>query len=205
MIRVAAVVLAAGAGSRFGGGKLLAPLDGRPVLQHVLDAIAAAGIRDVVVVLGADAAALEGAIAWRRERRIVNDRPDDGLGSSLRLGVEAVATASPPADAVLVALGDQPRVRPAVIGSLLAAADEVGRTARPGTGRSVVAPRYADDPGRNPVLVRREAWHLFEEVAGDRGLGPLLERRPELVREVRVAGENPDVDTPDQLRALERR
>ena len=52
---VAAVVLAAGAGSRFGGGKLLASLDGRPVLQHVLDRVAEAGLGDVVVVLGDDA------------------------------------------------------------------------------------------------------------------------------------------------------
>ena len=59
--RVAAIVLAAGAGSRFGGGKLLATVDGRPLLQHTLDRLAEAGIDDVIVVLGADAAAVEAA------------------------------------------------------------------------------------------------------------------------------------------------
>ena len=58
-------MLAAGAGSRFGGGKLLASLEGRPVLQHVLDRLAEAGLGEVVVVLGDDAAAIEEAIAWR--------------------------------------------------------------------------------------------------------------------------------------------
>ena len=69
---VTAVVLAAGAGSRFGGGKLLAPLEGRPVLQHVLDTLAAAGLASVVVVLGEDAAAMETALHWRTERRVLN-------------------------------------------------------------------------------------------------------------------------------------
>lgn len=203
-MRVGAVVLAAGAGSRFGGGKLLATLGGRPILQHVLDAIAGSGIRDVVVVLGADAAALESAISWRRERRIVNPRPEDGLGSSLRLGVTAAGSLEPRIDALLVALGDQPRVRSGVIDSLVDAAIEAEHAGRSAMARTVVVPRYAEDPARNPVLVRREAWHLFDEVTGDRGLGPLLETRPEVVREVRVVGGNPDVDTPDELAALER-
>ncbi|MEA2578261.1 MAG: molybdenum cofactor cytidylyltransferase, partial [Chloroflexota bacterium] len=90
---VVAVVLAAGAGSRFGGGKLLATLEGRPVLQHVLDRLAEANLADVVVVLGNDAAAVEAAIDWRRERRVRNDDPSRGLSSSLRVGMEALDAA----------------------------------------------------------------------------------------------------------------
>ena len=88
---VVAVVLAAGAGSRFGGGKLLARLDGRPVLQHVLDRVADAGLTDVVVVLGDDTAAVEAAIDWRSERRVRNPAPEQGLSSSVRVGMAAVA------------------------------------------------------------------------------------------------------------------
>lgn len=204
-MRVAAVVLAAGAGARFGGGKLLAPLGGRPVLQHVLDALAAADLRQAVVVLGADGAAIEAAIAWRRERRIANPRPEDGLASSLRIGVREAAGLDPAPDALLVVLGDQPLIRPGVIRGLLEAGAEGTSAHGLGADRPVVVPRYAEDPGRNPVLLRRAAWRLVEEAAGDRGLGPLLDAHPELVREVRVVGANPDVDTPDQLAALERR
>ena len=57
--RIAAIVLAAGAGSRFGGGKLLAPLEGRPILQHVLERLEIAGLHEVVVVVGEDADAVE--------------------------------------------------------------------------------------------------------------------------------------------------
>lgn len=193
--RIAAVILAAGAGSRFGGGKLLAPLAGRPVLQHVLDAVAASGIGATVVVLGDDAPALERSIGWRAEVRVRNPRPAEGLASSLRIGVAAAATLAPSSDAILVCLGDQPRLRPAVIAAL------VGALAADRT-RPIAVPRYADDPGRNPVLVARAAWGLVEEAVGDRGLGPVLAAHPELVAVVEVPGDNPDVDTAADLARL---
>jgi molybdenum cofactor cytidylyltransferase len=187
------LVLAAGAGSRFGGGKLLAPIGGRPILQHVLDALAAAGIGDVVVVLGSDAATVESAIAWRSERRVINPDPARGLSSSLALGFEAIGA---DAGAVLVALGDQPLVSVEVMRALLEAPAS--------KGRPIVVPVYADERGRNPVLVRRAAFDLVAEAAGDRGLGPILEAHPDLVAEIAVEGANPDVDTPvDHARAIE--
>jgi molybdenum cofactor cytidylyltransferase len=187
------LVLAAGAASRFGGGKLLATIGGRPVLQHVLDALAQAGVGEVVVVLGDDAGAIERAITWRDEARVVNPDPGRGLASSLQVGFEAVpATAA----AVLVALGDQPLVSAEVIGALLAA------PAR--RGRPITIPVYEDERGRNPVLVRRPAFGLVAEATGDRGLGPVLAAHPDLVAEIPVAGTNPDVDTTDDLaRAIE--
>jgi FkbM family methyltransferase len=192
---VVAVVLAAGEGSRFGGGKLLATLDGRPVLQHVLDRLAAAGVTDAVVVLGNNAQAVEGAIDWRRERRVRNDDPGRGLSSSLRLGIEALDATAPGA---LIVLGDQPMVSVAAIRAVL--------DAPPEPSRPIVVPVYSDDDGRNPVLVERAAFPLIAETTGDRGLGPLIEAHPELVREVQVdvPGGNPDIDTrADLVAALE--
>jgi CTP:molybdopterin cytidylyltransferase MocA/SAM-dependent methyltransferase len=187
------LVLAAGAGSRFGGGKLLATIGGRPVLQHVLDTLAEAGVGESVVVLGHDAERIEAAIDWDGVRRVVNPEPDRGLSSSLRVGFEAI---DPKAGSVLVALGDQPLVSTEVIRALL--------DARPESGRSIVVPVYPDDRGRNPVLVRRDAFDLVGQATGDRGLGPLLEAHPELVQEVPVEAANPDIDTPDDLaRAIE--
>lgn len=189
--RVTAVVLAAGAGSRFGGGKSVAPLGGRPILQHVLDTLADAGLDEVVVVLGKDAAEVEAAIAWRTERRIVNPQPDRGVSSSLVLGVAALEA---DADAALVVLGDQPRTSVGTVRALLGAPDEAAHP--------VVVPRYDDDHGRNPVLLRRAAFALVAEAQGDRGLGPVLAAHPKLVQEVAVPGSNPDVDTHDDLARL---
>lgn len=192
-LRVTAIVLAAGNASRFGSQKLLAPLGGRPLLAHALDALAAAGLRDVVVVLGADAAAIEASVPWRTERRVLNPRPQDGLSSSLRVGLDAAA-ADPLVEAVLVVLGDQPGLRPEVVTTLLA----TGAVAT----TPIVRPRYAADGAPNPVLVRRSAWALTAGLAGDRGLGPLLAERAELVTEVAVNGSLPDVDTPADLDAV---
>lgn len=183
-----AIVLAAGAGSRFGGGKLLASLHGTPILQHVLDRVAEAGVEEVVVVLGRDADTVEQAIAWREERRVRNPEPERGLSGSLQV---AMATMGPTVDAVLILLGDQPLVGAETIRALLDAPDD--------PDRPIVVPAYAGDRGRNPVLLRRAAFQLTHEASGDRGLGPVLTAHPELVVEVPIAGDNPDIDTPEDL------
>jgi molybdenum cofactor cytidylyltransferase len=172
---------------------LLATIGGRPVLQHVLDALAEAGVGESVVVLGHDAERIEAAIDWGDARRVVNPEPERGLSSSLSLGFEAIEA---DAGAVLVALGDQPLVSAAVIRALVEAPAQ--------RGRSIVVPVYPDDRGRNPVLVRRSAFDLVGEATGDRGLGPVLEAHPELVSEIPVEAANPDIDTTDDLaRAIE--
>jgi CTP:molybdopterin cytidylyltransferase MocA/SAM-dependent methyltransferase len=191
--RVVALVLAAGAGSRFGGGKLLAPLGGKPLLQHVLDRVAEAGVVEAIVVLGDDAGAIEDAIAWRAEQRVRNPKPGRGLSSSLQVGMGAL---DPAADGVLILLGDQPLVDPAAIRALL--------DAPPDRKRPVVVPAYPDDRGRNPVLLRKTAFPLASEATGDRGLGPVLAAHPELVVELPIGGDNPDIDTREDLaRAVE--
>lgn len=191
--RVGAVVLAAGAGRRFGGGKLGARLEGRPILQHVLDALAAAGIDDPVVVVGEDEAALDAAMSWRAARRVRNPDPARGLSSSVRIGWAAAQAREPRPAATLIVLGDQPRVGPAVIRALL---DQPLDAARP-----VVVARGAGG-ARNPVRLEPEADPLVAAATGDRGLGPLLDARPELVRSIDVEGANPDVDRRADLVAL---
>jgi CTP:molybdopterin cytidylyltransferase MocA len=63
-------------------------------------------------------------------------------------------------------------------------------------------PRYPADASPNPILARRSIWRLADELAGDRGFGPVLAAHPELVRHVAVDGDNPDVDTPADLDRL---
>ena len=187
-----AVVLAAGSSSRFGSAKLLAPLRGTSVLQHVLDAVAGVGFGEVVVVLGVSSSEIEAGTHWRRERRLCNLDSADGLSRSLRLGMGAVSSGS---DAAMILLGDQPLVSPEVMRRLL---DElvVG-------GRPVILPLYSAGGGANPVLIDRVAWHIADEATGDRGLGPVIRNHSELVAEIAVEGYNPDIDTPADLAALE--
>jgi molybdenum cofactor cytidylyltransferase len=192
-VHVAAVILAAGASTRFGSPKVLAQLDGRTLLEHVLDAVRDAGIDEIVVVLGHAADEVEDGIDWLDEHLVRN--PDPGLlSSSLQVGLATAADLDPPVKAAIVLLGDQPRVRPEVIHGLIAASR--------GAEERVVVPDYAEGGGANPVLVRREAFDLADEASGDHGLGPLLASREELVLRVPFPGSNPDVDTPADLDAL---
>lgn len=190
----AGLVLAAGAASRFGSTKSLAVLDGRPMLEHVLEVARDAGLAPVIVVLGAAATEIDAAIGWRSEHRILNPEPERGLASSLRLGLAAVEAQAPGADATVILLGDQPRTDPRVVGRLLA------------TGASplhpIVAPRYVGGGGPNPLLLHRSAYGLARLAAGDHGLGPVLAAHPELVLYVEVPGTNPDVDTPADLASV---
>jgi CTP:molybdopterin cytidylyltransferase MocA len=186
--RTAAIVLAAGVGSRFGGGKLLAELDGRPLLDHVLGTVRSAGFADAIVVLGPEAAELEAIALAAGARVIVNPAPDEGLSSSVRIGLGALAAGL---DAAMLLLGDQPRTSSAALRALLA-------TVVP-ESRSIVIPRYQGGGGANPVLLLPAAWPLAAELHGDRGFGPLIQDHPELVVEVELPGDNPDVDTPTDL------
>jgi molybdenum cofactor cytidylyltransferase len=195
----AAVILAAGAGSRFGGGKIRAPLDGRPLLAHVLAAVREAGVGRVVVVLGRDAAAVVSALqadepaGLDRVLLAMNPQPERGLATSLAIGL-GPATAAPAPAGVLVVLGDQPRVRPEVLRALC---DAVA----PATAAAVV-PQYEADAAPNPVLLLPAGWPLVMRLTGDRGLGPLLVADPDMVVRVPVGGANPDVDTPADLANL---
>ena len=188
----AAVVLAAGAGSRFGGGKLRALLHGQPILAHVVAAARAAGLDPIVVVVPptGELDVLDLGVV----RRVTNPNPAEGLSSSVRLGLRALEL-DHAVQAAAILPGDQPLVRPEVIAELLAAL-----AASPAT--PFVVPRYADDGAPNPILARRSIWRLADELAGDRGFGQVLATHPELVRFVPVSGENPDVDTTADLARL---
>ena len=194
MVKAAGVILAAGAGTRFGGGKLFARIDGAPVLGHVVAAARGAGLDPLVVVLAPDGTAHATPFGLGQGEVIVNPEPGRGLSSSLQLGLAAAGAARPPVEAAVVLLGDQPLVRPETIRALLDALD--------GSAEDVAVPRYADGGGANPVALRRPAFRLAAEVIGDRGLGPLLEVAGAHVREVDVAGANPDVDTAADLARL---
>jgi molybdenum cofactor cytidylyltransferase len=193
---VGAVVLAAGAGTRFGGDKLLAELEGRPILQHVLDAVARIEVRPRVVVLPGPSR-LDARIDWRDEVRVVNPTPEAGLARSLRVGVASCLDARPDVTGILVLLGDQPRTSPQVMGALIDALP-----AAAAAGAWAVVPRYAEGGGANPALLLRAALARVPDLEGDRGMGALLASEPGRTYPVEVPGANPDIDTPADLSAL---
>jgi molybdenum cofactor cytidylyltransferase len=201
-LELATVVLAAGASSRFSkepGAKLLADLDGMPLLARVLAEVRDTTPATTVVVLGHGADRIEQALAWGAEIRVRNHQPERGLSSSLQVGIDALRALPDPFDGAFIVLGDQPHLRAKTMRTLKAAA----AAARPGD-RAVVVPAYDSSGARNPVLLLRPAWSWVDGLEGDHGLGNLITERPDQVLEVPIAGEMPDVDTPDDLERLRR-
>lgn len=152
------------------------------MLARVVAVAKASGLTPILVVVPSGIVAPKGTVA------VINDRAHEGISGSLRLGIEAL-----PGDveAAVILLGDQPTVPTPWIEALVEAPHD----------RPVVAIRAEGRIGP-PVLLRREAFHLVDEVSGDAGLGPVLARHPELVAHVDVPAHAPDVDVPEDLAQL---
>ena len=189
-MRVAGLLLAAGAGRRMGGPKALLELDGEPLVGRGIRLLADGGCSPVVVVVGAGAddvrplcagAQVVAAAGW-----------STGMGASLRTGLAAL---DPDVDACVVALVDQPLVSARAV-DLLRAAHAEG---------AVAAVATYDGKARNPVLLDRRTWAGVTAAAtGDEGARGWLRAHPELVVRVDCSGVGSpeDLDTPADLATL---
>lgn len=174
-------VLAAGRGTRFGGGKLEAQCAGKPLGRWALDAVEAAGLAPGTVVAGP-----EGVSFARGWAVLTNPAPEAGLGSSLALA--ALAALDGGAPALLVLLADMPLVEPGYLRRLASAP-------------APAATRQPDGRGGVPALLDRALLEQAVLLTGDRGAGPLLAGATLLDA---APGTLRDVDTVDDLRAAER-
>ena len=113
---VSAIVLAAGESARMGRPKPLVPLSGRPLLSHVMSAVRGSRAGDVVVVLGHEAERVRREVPLDGARVVVNSRFAEGMSTSIRAGVNAVA---PTSRAFLIVLGDEPLVTSATLDALI--------------------------------------------------------------------------------------
>ena len=189
---VSAILLAAGAGSRFGGGKLLAKLNDMPLAEHSLLALEASPVDETIVVVGADAERLR-EVCEPYEVRVV-ENPDwaEGMSTSVRAGLRALG---PEVRAAVILLADQPLVGAGAVGRLVEAFE---------AGAKVAVATYGGEP-RNPVLFSRGVWPPLEaQLWGDEGARAFLRQHPELVTRVRCdeTGDPADVDTAEDLRRL---
>lgn len=182
---VSGIVLAAGSSSRLGQPKQLLELQGRPLLQHAVDAVEGAGLADVVVVLGHRAEEVGAAITTASSTRIsVNPSFLEGQATSLRVGLGAMIGES---QAAVVILGDQPAVTQFCVKAVVEAYQA--------SGSPVVQATYSGKPG-HPVLFDRALWADLQAIEGDRGAREVLKQHPDWIQRVELGGEVPaDVDT----------
>jgi CTP:molybdopterin cytidylyltransferase MocA len=188
-VTVAAIVLAAGGGSRFtasggDGHKLLAPFKGRTVVEWAIDNAAAAGLDAVYVVRGATDLPVP-SLAADSVRFVANDRWQDGMATSLCAGLTRARRDGH--HAAVVGLGDQP----------LVLAESWQRVAR-AKAKPIGVATYNGTRG-NPVRLSSLVWPLLP-LTGDQGARVVMRRRPDLVMEVPCPGGAADIDTVDDLR-----
>ena len=179
---IAAIVLAAGEGVRFGGCKQLSPVGDKPMLQHVLDSVRASRVDRTFVVLGAYADEIRARIPFDGETVVINPDYANGTSTSIHAGLRALP---PDADAALFVLGDQPFVLPRTL-------DTVSRS------RSPIAIPTFDGRRGNPVLVSRALFPEMMEIRGDVGCRAIFGTHANDITLVPVddAGILTDVDTP---------
>jgi molybdenum cofactor cytidylyltransferase len=185
---VAAIVLAAGGGSRFTasggeGHKLVAPYLGRTVVEWAIENAAAAGLDATYVVRGATDLPVP-PLARGTVRFVRNDRWRDGMATSLQAGI--VRARRDGHHAVVVGLGDQPLV-------LADAWQRVAAASR----KPIAVATYRGARG-NPVRLSSLVWPLLPSM-GDLGAKVVMRRRPDLVLEVPCPGGAADIDTVDDL------
>lgn len=183
------VIMAAGAGRRFGGGKLLAEFGGRPLYVRALEAAPPGVFARTAVVT-----AIEPMLTMARERGflpVVNDRPALGVSRTIRLGLEAVGDCG----GVMFLAADQPLLRPETVARL-------ARTFAENPDR-IVAPAAGGKRG-GPCTFPAEFVPDLLALTGDRGGAGILKAHPDRVLLVEVPPEELlDADTPEALAALQ--
>jgi molybdenum cofactor cytidylyltransferase len=190
---VVAILLAAGRSSRMGGrNKLLLDVHGEPMVRRAAATLLASRADRVIAVLGHDRALVGRALAGLRLCTVVNHAHGSGQMSSVRAGIRALA--DDPA-AIVVALADQPALRPADIDFLIEAFLALPE-------RRIVVPVHRGRRG-NPIVLPGAQRHALLSGGVNFGCRRLIERHPEAVARIEVP--NPhyvqDVDTPEAYEA----
>ena len=190
--RVAAVILAAGLGSRMGGpNKLLATMEGVPLVRRAVEAALGSTAGDVVVVVGHRAEAVRSALAGLDVTFVDNPDYGAGLSTSLRAGISALPEGT---DGAVIMLADMPAISSAVLDRLIGAFD-------PAAGRMVVVPTAGGRRG-NPVLWGRAFFPGLMAIQGDTGARHLIGEHADAVVEVEIGPAVAlDIDTPEALAA----
>jgi molybdenum cofactor cytidylyltransferase len=192
--RIGALLLAAGQSRRMGGpNKLLAEIEGVPMVARVAQRLLASRARPIIAVLGNRGDEIDAALGRLPVERVQNPDFAEGLSTSLKRGLSALPG---DLDGVLVCLGDMPLISGRHLDRLIAAFN-------PLEGRAIVVPTRHGKRG-NPVLWSKRFFSEMAQIAGDVGARHLIGEHAELVAEVEMDDDAilVDIDTPEALAAL---
>lgn len=191
MLKSAAVIQAAGKGSRFHSNqyKLLTPVDGVPMILRTLEPVLDAGFDEIIVVIGAHADAMRQILLDYPVRIIENKNWKKGQSTSLTAGVRAAANSS---DRACLLLGDQPFLKTETLQALLDEADRFPE--------EIIVPFYEGKRG-NPIIVPACFYEqLLELTKGDEGGKKLLKEAGYRVFSVEDSAVLRDIDTIEDMK-----
>lgn len=193
---IAALLLAAGQSRRMGSdNKLLAIIDGKPMVRHVAETLQASDVDDILMVTGHDADNVVNTIWDLGVSSVQNPDFAEGLSTSLKVGFEIL---SGRADAILVCLGDMPFVTPDSLNKLIKAFD-------PAAGKSIIVPATSGKRG-NPVLLSVQYLPDVMAITGDMGAKAVINSNGHAIEAIEIDSSEifTDIDTPEILAALTR-
>ena len=185
--KICACVLAAGRSSRFGSSKLVQQFRGKPLVQYVLLAAQGACEGQVYLVVGHDQESVIEAAAGLFDRVIVNKDFGDGIGTSI---AAAARVCRNEADAILIALADQPLVTAAHIQNLI--------DTWSGADNEIVSSSF-DGIACPPILFPKGAFSALSELQGDNGAKSLLANDEFVVSSIDFPPAKFDIDRPEDL------
>lgn len=189
----AGIVLAAGSSTRFGtGNKLLATVEGTPLVRRTVRAYVEAGLYPVLVVTGYQETEIRHSLSGMAIQFVHNERFREGQSTSLHSALDSLPLSC---QAAVIGVGDQPYLTPAVVRELVATFNLVAAP--------LVVPRYAGNRG-NPVVFDRSLFAELRAVSGDVGGRPVLKRHEHEVHWIDFtdAQFGADVDIPEDIEHL---
>ena len=190
--KFAVLLLAAGSSKRLGRPKQVLSYHGTDLLTHSLREATASRVMPVLVVLGAYAAQLKEAIDFEGAEVVVNPEWEEGMGSSIRFGMETLIHQYPEVEGVVIMVCDQPKVSQALLQSLI--------TAHQTSRKPIIACGYADTFGP-PVFFHKSYFTFLLQLKNDVGARSVVRDHPDAVEIIPFPEGNLDIDTEEDLRA----
>lgn len=187
------VILAAGQSQRMGSPKQLLTYHDATLLEHAVNTALSTQLQPVVVVLGANFDALLPVLAGKNVTIVKNDGWEEGMASSLRVGLQQLQQLAPQHDGIIFMVCDQPFVTKSLLDCLI--------TTQQSTGKAATASSYAGKLG-TPALFHQTMWPQLQQLQGDTGARKLLMANPDEVAAVPFEAGATDIDTKEDYERL---
>lgn len=187
------IILAAGSSGRLGKPKQLLPYKNKPLLQYVIDEAKATSAVSVLVVLGANAAAIQSELQTENIRIAINDDWKEGMASSIRCGIKELQKNNPATDAAILMVCDQPFVTASLLNDLIITHNK--------TNKPIVSSSYDNTTGP-PVLFHKSLFPELLQLTGDAGARIIVKKYINEVATVSFPDGRIDIDSPADYEAL---